>query len=168
MSFDNYKFRKCMSNFTTGIAIVTFDDQSCKTHGITINSLSSVSLNPPLILFCLHKDSFKRQFFYNGSNFAVNILNQYQESVARAFAKHDDIELQQEKNLYHKNNANSIPVLHDVTSYMICKTYDIYPGGDHDIIVASVSDLDYNMDKQPLLYFQSKYFMGKFEIDKPK
>lgn len=152
---DSRSFRQFMGCFATGITVVTLRNEKNEAVGLTINSLTSVSLEPPLILFCLDRRAHLYPVFQKEAHFAVNILAEDQQNVSQHFAYYNYPE--KPKNLWDKPQ-NKCPILRGTLGWMICKTQKIHKAGDHDIFVADVLKLHMRkMQKDPLLYFQSRY-----------
>src|SRR2546430_8376756 len=80
------KFREVMSNFATGITVVTTVDKHGKPYGLTVNSFTSVSLHPPLVLVCLDNKLSGFQAFKDSRKFGVSLLSERQEDLSRMFA----------------------------------------------------------------------------------
>src|SRR5262249_19866131 len=83
------QFRQVMGNFATGITVVTTRDRSGNPYGLTVNSFTSVSLNPLLVLVCLDHKLSGLQAFKDSKHFGVSILAHHQEDLSRMFAKKD-------------------------------------------------------------------------------
>src|SRR5581483_706237 len=83
------QFRQVMGNFPTGITVVTTRDKDGTPYGLTVNSFTSVSLNPVLVLVCLHLRLSGLQICKDSKHFGVSILSEHQEDVSRMFAKKD-------------------------------------------------------------------------------
>src|SRR5438477_12293560 len=83
------KFRQVMGNFATGITVVTTVDKSGKPYGLTVNSFTSVSLEPVLVLVCLDVRLSGLQAFKDSKHFGVSMLSEHQEDLSRIFAKKD-------------------------------------------------------------------------------
>ena len=88
MTLDTREFRDVMGTFTTGVTIITTLENEM-LHGITANSFTSVSLSPPLVMFCLGKSSTNFEFFMEADCFAVNILTEQQDSLSARFVNPD-------------------------------------------------------------------------------
>lgn len=152
---DQRSFRQLMGCFATGITVVTARGEDGKPIGVTINSLTSVSLDPPLVLFCLGKWAYLHPTFQKVTRFAVNILSAEQEDVSRYFA--NTRTNPKPKNLWARAQMET-PLLRDTLGWMICDKYKTYKGGDHDIILGEVLKLVKNdRTVDPLLYFHSRY-----------
>jgi flavin reductase (DIM6/NTAB) family NADH-FMN oxidoreductase RutF len=148
-------FKKAVGKYPTGVCVITtnFDDS---LWGFTANSFTSVSLEPPLVSFCLAKSAGSLNAFDNAGYFAVNILSDDQEDIARHFAskiadKFSNIpyKLEQEYNL---------PLLEQASSNLLCKKIQQLECGDHIIFIGQVLKTHLNETKKPLIYF-AKSFM---------
>ena len=146
---DKKTFKSCMSLFGTGIAVVTtkYKEQS---FGITINSFCSVSLDPPMILYCIDKNANRFTQLYNTEKFFINILSSDQKDISIAFSKND-------KKKWSTALDNDLKI--DGSCCVLeCETKHRYEGGDHKIIVAKVkSCLLKNESLNPLIYHKSNY-----------
>lgn len=155
---DTLKFRRALSEFATGVGIVTTVDGKGNNVGITISSFNSVSLEPPLVLWSVGLDSMSYEAFIAAEYFAVHILGQDQMSLCDRFAqrsesKFDDVDC--------TKGLHGIPILPDFAACFECKTEHVYPGGDHKIIVGRVHRVE-ERPKQPLIYHRSR-FLGAAE-----
>jgi len=152
---DSRSFRQLMGCFATGVTVVTLNDPDLGRAGITINSVTSVSLSPPLILFCLDKKAHLYPAFRRAEFFAVNILSASQESVSRHFANY---RLYPESKKMWDRAQQGCPLLHGTLGWVICRKTATYKGGDHDIFLGEVVKLSRRKGThKPLLYVQSKY-----------
>lgn len=154
-------FKKVMSKFTTGIAIVTTLDTEQKPFGLTINAFSSLSLDPPMILFCLAKKTRFYSYLSNQSYFTINILADNQKDLSIHFAK--PFFGDQWDNIDFELGQNNCPQLKNTLGIIECEKGAIYDGGDHDIILGKVLVLK-STDVQPLLYFSGRYCALESEI----
>lgn len=152
---DSRAFRHLMGCFVTGIAVATILDPKLGRVGITINSLTSVSLKPPLILFCLDKKAHVYKPFSRAEAFAINILADDQQDVSQYFANYH--KNPEPKNLWAKKIQPS-PILKDTLGWMVCRRIEMYKGGDHSIFLGETIALHRDPNKKsPLIYFQSEY-----------
>ncbi|MGF1592895.1 MAG: flavin reductase family protein [Kiloniellaceae bacterium] len=154
MMFDSFAFRRALGRFATGVTVVTARDPSGVNQGITINSFSSVSLEPPLILFCLDREAFSFDSFCKAERFAVNVLGagQHELSVRFSTAATDKWE-----GVGYDLWTGDLPVLQGCLANMGCRHEHLYEGGDHVIIVGRVERLQVAGEGDPLIYFQSGY-----------
>lgn len=150
--FSSEDFRATMGKFTTGVTVVTTpaDDG---IHGMTANSFTSVSLNPPLVLVSVNKQANTHRYIPLSKCFGVNILRSDQRDVANHFAGKVDLDVQRKITYTYIDN---IPVMTDCLASIACRLWAKYDGGDHSLYVGEVIALDANSG-DPLVFFQSKY-----------
>ena len=147
------QFRQVMGNFATGITVVTTMDAHGKPYGLTVNSFTSVSLDPVLVLVCLDNRLSGLQAFVNSRHFGVSILSEHQEDVSRIFAKKD---AERPPDIYIEGKLG-VPLLRNSIATMECETVKIYEGGDHQIFLGRVEHCEVTQLDHPLLYFRGKY-----------
>jgi flavin reductase (DIM6/NTAB) family NADH-FMN oxidoreductase RutF len=137
MSPDPAAMRRVCGHFTTGVTVVTaVADEGW--IGATVNSFTSVSLDPPWVLFCLRHDSRLLTAIRAEGQFAVSILAAGQSGVAMDFAAKG---LPSFDGLDCLTGATGAPVLRDSVGYLECRLAEEYPGGDHRIVVGAVTAL---------------------------
>lgn len=129
-------YRGGLGRFVTGVAVVTFEGPEGR-HGITINSFTSVSLNPPLVLISIGHSSRSHDMLFD-KPFTVNILGAEQESVAWHFAGRPN-----DSAIWVDGDVS--PRLAGTISWFECAPYANYPGGDHTLFLGEVKDFDYRM-----------------------
>ena len=146
-------FKKTLSAFATGITVVA-TKYNLTLYGKTINSFSSLSLSPPLVLFSLDNKSSKLNIFKNSKKITINILSKKQQLISNNFAKKnpewEDIEYDLLK--------NGNPIIKNCVSNLDCKIIDKIKKGDHLIFICQVSQVINNDKLKPLIYYKSKYF----------
>jgi flavin reductase (DIM6/NTAB) family NADH-FMN oxidoreductase RutF len=147
------QFRQVMGNFATGITVVTTRDGSGKPYGLTVNSFTSVSLDPVLILVCLDNKLSGLQAFRDSKHFGISILCDKQEDISRMFAKKDS---ERPASIYFEGKLG-MPLLRNSIAVMECETVRVYEGGDHQIFLGEVQHAEVFQLDQPLLYFRGKY-----------
>lgn len=145
MNIKNLK--KCLSLFATGItSIVT--KNSKKYIGITVNSFSSVSLEPPLVMWCIDKKSSSiKSFLKVKNNYEIIFLSKSQRKISNKFASSDN----------EVNTLSLKKIKKDSLGYMICSFYKKLSAGDHYIILHKVKTFRVLNHKKPLLFYKSKY-----------
>jgi flavin reductase (DIM6/NTAB) family NADH-FMN oxidoreductase RutF len=146
-------FRQVMGNFATGITVVTTRDSHGQPYGLTVNSFTSVSLDPILVLVCLDNRLTGLQAFRDSKSFGVSILSEHQEDLSRMFAKKDS---ERPSSIYFDGKLG-LPLLRNSLAVMECKTVKIYEGGDHQIFLGEVESAEVLQKDHPLLYFRGKY-----------
>lgn len=154
MTFDSATFRQALGCFATGVAVVTAQDSKGQNRGITVNSFSSVSLDPPLILFCLDKGAMSFDVFHQVENFAVNVLGEHQHELSIRFAT---AAIDKWEGVGYELWPGRLPVLHDCLANLACRRETLYEGGDHLIVVGRVERLRAAGEGDPLVYYQSRY-----------
>lgn len=148
------KFRRLMGLWTTGIAIVMTDTDDVVT-GMTINSLTSVSLNPLLLLICVRNGSATGTQVIKNGRFSVNILSEDQEGVSRQFSGGP---AGADKLVYEETGRDI--TLQGAMAAFHCNVENTYPGGDHQIIVSKVTGISgQQADARPLLFHKGGYAM---------
>ena len=145
--------RQAFGSFATGVTVVTTLDAKGNPVGLTANSFSAVSLNPPLVLWCISLNTPSFAAFRDGSHYAINVLSADQEEISNRFATPSPDKF---AGLDWKAGAGGVPVLNGCIANFECRNVHQYPGGDHLIMVGQVEHYRANMDA-PLLFFASKY-----------
>jgi 3-hydroxy-9,10-secoandrosta-1,3,5(10)-triene-9,17-dione monooxygenase reductase component len=150
------ELRKAFGSFTTGVTVVTAVSPDGSPIGITANSVTSVSLDPPLLLWCLGNRSSGLAAFGQSAPFAVHILSERQADIASHFAKSGrpkfDVDMAWQAN-------PQPPRIADVVTRIDCVVDALHPGGDHTIIVGRVTGVE--MHALPPLAFHASRF-GRF------
>ncbi|MFC1672791.1 flavin reductase family protein [Pseudomonadota bacterium] len=154
---DERSFRQAMGSFATGVCVITTQRADGEAVGMTVNSFSSVSLAPPLVLFCLGQDSPRGHAMIEAGRFNVNILAADQVAASNHFAKPGE-GIAPEGG--HSPADNGCPSLHGAVSVIECDLETTHPGGDHTIIVGRVTRLTTDMERQPLLYARGYRQLG--------
>ena len=145
-------FKKTLSAFATGITVVATKYNSI-LYGKTINSFSSLSLSPPLILFALDKKSSKLNIFKKSETITINILSKKQQIISNNFAKKNP----DWKDIQYNLLKNGNPIIKNCVSNLDCKIIDKIKKGDHLIFICKVLKVINNDKLKPLIYYNSKY-----------
>ena len=149
-------FKQVLSNWGSGVTIVSTPGMDGKPYGLTVSSFTSVSLDPPLILVCLDNRIGGLQAFKDSGRFGVSVLADGQADLSTLFARKDT---ERPAELYF-TGTTGVPLLKDSLATLECKTYAMHAGGDHQILVGQVEAASLgaaNDGKGPLLYFRGKY-----------
>lgn len=157
VAVDLSQFRRALSCFATGVAVVTTVDSSGAKVGMTINSFNSVSLDPPLVLWSVAEDSYSYDVFTRAEHFAVNVLSMHQKDLADRFAQSNNDKFD---GLRHGEGLHGVPLLSDFAACFECRTEHIYSGGDHKIIVGRVLRVE-DHDKDPLIFYRGHYLRSR-------
>jgi flavin reductase (DIM6/NTAB) family NADH-FMN oxidoreductase RutF len=151
MGYDSLKtLRK--GKFATGVAVMTCSG-SGGPCGITANSFSSVSLEPPLVLWNIAKVSNSLQAYLDADYFAINILSAGQRVLSSHFAQTDHTLFE---SIEYVSSAQDVPLLNGTVACLECRTHQIHDCGDHYIIVGEVENYSSN-DGEPLLFYSGQY-----------
>jgi 3-hydroxy-9,10-secoandrosta-1,3,5(10)-triene-9,17-dione monooxygenase reductase component len=152
LSPDQLAFRRTMGAFATGVAVLTTSWQG-SDYGMTINSLTSLSLDPCLLLVCTVKGSLTGQAIAGRRAFGVSLLAHDQQHVSSRFVGQVPDRF---KGIDTIASENGIPLIAGALAHFDCSVYDIHEGGDHDIIVGRV-DRCHAHHGEPLLFFRGGY-----------
>ncbi|MSQ50409.1 MAG: flavin reductase [Betaproteobacteria bacterium] len=152
--FDARGFRNALGRFPTGVAIVTTRDAQGGLHGLTVNSFTSASLEPPLILWSLRNASRMMPKFLEVENFAVNLLAEEHLEDGRLFAVSGPREFNTEKWLVSNRHG---PLLINAAATFNCRTASRVPAGDHMVFLGEVQTFSYS-STSPLLFHAGRFF----------
>jgi flavin reductase (DIM6/NTAB) family NADH-FMN oxidoreductase RutF len=131
---DPSTMRRTMGRFATGVAVVTALDAG-QPHGMTVNSLTSVSLDPPLLLVCLTTGARTTEAVVNAGRFAVNILGARQETIAMRFARRGADHFE---GLSLRYGQHRVPVVPDALAHLECSVERDLQAGDHTVVIGHV------------------------------
>ena len=151
--FDVRDLRRAFGQYTTGVTVVTTRDESGRPWGMTANSFTSVSLNPPLVLWAAAKSSPSLPAFVAADRFAVNVLASDQHHLSRQFAtsgaeKFDGVDL--------VSDPSDVPVLEGVVAHFVCRTTQTVDAGDHVVIFGEVESYE-APGGEPLVFHSGAY-----------
>ena len=154
-------FRKVLGTFPTGVTVVTAKDGAGGPIGLTANSFTSVSLNPPLVLVCVDHRSNSLGPLRSSKSFAINILSEEQKELCMLFAS------KTENRFEHINWAKGVlgdPIFPDAIGILECETHQIVEAGDHDIIIGRAVSAAESASR-PLGYFRGGFYSVSLEQD---
>ena len=151
-NLDSKFLRKTLGKYSTGVTIVTSIDNDGIPIGMTVNSFTSVSLLPALVLWCIDKKQPSYNSFMNAEGYAVNILSKDQNDICYKFASQLDNKFQ---NVDWKISENGFPLLKNSLAWFDCKKWNYYAGGDHEILVGEVTSFD-SFELEPLTYWNGQ------------
>ncbi|MDC0033529.1 flavin reductase family protein [Alphaproteobacteria bacterium] len=155
MSIEPREFRDTVGCFATGITIITTVDADGNPVGLTANSFSSVSLDPPMVLFCLDRNVASFDAFQPNGHFAINILSTGQQDLSNRFAKSGP---EKWDGVAFDTWDTGSPILPGCLASLECKVSSINEGGDHVIVIGEVICMTRaDQDVMPLLYFRGGY-----------
>ncbi|MEU7987991.1 flavin reductase family protein [Streptosporangium canum] len=155
---DGKWFRSVLGHFATGVvAITAVDPESGEPCGLAANSFTSVSLDPPLVAFCVAHTSTSWPRLRAAKTQTVNVLAEHQEPVCAALASRGGDKF---ADLRWTESPGGNPVIHEALAWIDCSIEAEHPAGDHVIVVARVHQLGVHGDGGPLLFFRGGY--GRF------
>ncbi len=149
--------RQVLGRFPTGVVVVTASDGAVP-FGLSVNSFTSVSLDPPLIAFCADRRSGSWAAIRRSGAFCVNVLAEDQEAVSRAFATRG---AEKFGGVGWSPAPSGSPLLDGVLAWIDCRIEAVHDGGDHEICVGRVDQLGVERDEGPLVFYRGGY--GRFE-----
>lgn len=139
MSMDSEAMRRTMRLWSCGVTVVTTSDGSTR-EGMTASSFTSISLEPPLILVCLHKQARTAQLIQETGFYAVSILGAGQQEISAQFAGYTELPEDADRfyNVATFTAETGAPILQDAIAWLDCKMYGVHDGGTHTILVGEV------------------------------
>jgi flavin reductase (DIM6/NTAB) family NADH-FMN oxidoreductase RutF len=157
-AIDGARFRQVLGHFATGVTVITAATPEGPA-GLAVGSFTSLSLDPPLVAFCPDKRSTSWPKIREAGSFCVNILARDQEVVCRAFASKGTDKFQ---GLGWEPAGTGAPRLAGVLAWIDCTIEAVHDGGDHEICVGRVQELDVGEEEDgPLVFYRGGY--GRFE-----
>lgn len=151
-------FRKVMGHFVTGVSVVTALDGE-RPLGITVNALSSVSLQPPLVMVALDRRRFLTPVLRAGGRYAVNILAEDQQALSDCFAGAPVAPGREDfcGAAWHPG-PTGLPLLDGAIATLECTVVETFSAGDHDLFIGQVDTLgSHGREAMPLLYYRRRY-----------
>lgn len=156
MGVDPLKFRGIIGHFATGVTIITTADGE-HLQGMTANAISSLSLDPVMILICVEKSTYTHGVIDRAGIFAVNILGEHQESVSRVFAKRGEPEKGSLRGQGFTIGETGAPILTGCLAFLECRVAEKLEGGDHSIFLGEVVHQGVEEEMRPLVFFRGGY-----------
>lgn len=148
-----HSFKDALSRFATGVCVVTAMGDAGSPDGLTISSFTSVSLDPPLVLFCLGRKNEALVRAARNGRFAVNILSEDQEEISEIFASQLAYKFAR---VACTPGASGCPLIKDALAAIECSLHASYEGGDHLIVLGLVERLSV-LGGKPLLRYRGRY-----------
>jgi flavin reductase (DIM6/NTAB) family NADH-FMN oxidoreductase RutF len=145
--------RRVAGYFATGVAVVTTRDESGRVYGLTMNAVSSLSLDPSLFLICVDRTSKSLCALLESEVFAINFLAREQEELSRVFASKVEDKF---AGVGYHTSLTGAPLLDGALAAVECSVIDTYPGGDHVIVSGQVENVEIT-GGEPLLFYQGGY-----------
>lgn len=147
-------FREATASFATGVTVITTLTAEGDPIGITANSFTSVSLDPPLVLFSLARRAYSAPLFEQADSYAINILNAAQLPIADRFARAG---ADKWSGVSFTSGIDGSPLLDGALSCIECRPYASYDGGDHLIFVGRTVRISRGSECAPLLFYKRSF-----------
>jgi flavin reductase (DIM6/NTAB) family NADH-FMN oxidoreductase RutF len=154
MTHDPRELRNTLGQFATGVCLITVVDGAGRSLALTANSFSSVSLDPPLVLWSLQCNSEVYDAFVAPPCYAINVLARSQEGLSSRYAKKGDHVLDPS---HYEAGDNGAPLVRDALAFFECSLETTHEGGDHTIIVGRVTRFSAAAKGDPLLFYGGSY-----------
>ncbi len=155
MTFDSKDYRTALGCYATGVAVVSVLDEARLPRGVTVNSFNSVSLEPPLVSFCIDRAAYSFPCFQKAEHFVVNVLAEDQQDLSVRFASpHPD----KWDGIAYETWESGAPILPGCLVNLECALDAVHDAGDHIILIGLVTRLALGpAGSRPLLYFRGAY-----------
>ncbi len=150
---DTKAFKNAMSRWATGVTIITTRAPTGELAGFTASSFSSLSLEPPLVLFCLGEEAVSYPAFHAADGFAVHILAREQEPLSARFAEKGGDKF---ADVDWSEGSRGVPLIQGALACLECRKIQMYAGGDHRVFLGEVEAVHVK-DGAPLLYYRGEY-----------
>ncbi|WP_025601126.1 flavin reductase family protein [Burkholderia sp. WSM2230] len=151
---DSRAFRRCLGQYPTGVAVITASHGSGPV-GMTVNSFASVSLDPPLILWSIRRESRSVEVFRSAEHFVVNVLAHNQVEVSQWFCKSDPEKFEL---VTWEAGLGGAPLIHGAVAQLECQRFSVQEAGDHLILIGEVKQYAH-FDGKPLTFSNGEYAM---------
>lgn len=145
-------FRQLLGAFPTGVTVITTLDRTGRPIGMTVSSVSSVSLAPPLLSICIHRDARMHDLLPREHPFCLNVLSADQRSLSERFA----IATVPFGEVPHIADEHGIPLIEGAAAHIRCRVTDSHEAGDHTVFFALVEDGSV-AERLPLIHHRSRY-----------
>ncbi|MDO8771467.1 MAG: flavin reductase [Burkholderiaceae bacterium] len=156
-AFDSKEFRRALGSFPTGVAIITSRETDGEPAGLTCNSFSSVSLEPPIVLWSLRKASKSIDIFKAAKSFAINVLAEDQDHLSQRFAtssiakKFDGVAW--------SIGYDNLPLIDQCVARFECRTLAQHDAGDHIVFMGQVEKFEIVREEDSLVFYKGAYMM---------
>lgn len=147
------QFRQAMAQFATGVAIVTCANSEGSPVAMTVNSFTSVSVDPPLVLWCVNRTILPFPAFHDAANFAIHVLHAGQQDISNHFAVDREDKF---SGIAHAHGIGGVPILKDFLALYECETHTRFDAGDHVVIVGRLLACELR-EGDPLVFHAGGY-----------
>jgi flavin reductase (DIM6/NTAB) family NADH-FMN oxidoreductase RutF len=154
MQIDSRELRNVLGHFATGVCVVTAVDKSGTAIGMTVNSFSALSLDPPLVLWCIQKDSDRFDAYNEASGFGVSVLGEDQQELSDRYARAQQYAM--DAGSFRLGKSGQALLLTSIANFG-CELTERIDGGDHIIMVGRVVEMASIPDSRPLVFYRGEY-----------
>jgi len=151
---DGREYRNALGCYPTGVIVMTGLADDGERIGLTINSFTAVSLDPPLVSMCLARTANSFETLQMSHGFVLNVLRDDQQRISGRFAKSG---VDKWRGVDYRDGINGVPVLVPNLAAFQCSRYAEHDGGDHIIVIGRVEAVEYDADAAPLVFHQGGY-----------
>jgi 3-hydroxy-9,10-secoandrosta-1,3,5(10)-triene-9,17-dione monooxygenase reductase component len=153
---DTHALRQALGSFVSGITVITCAEADAQPVGVTVSSFCSLSLDPPMVLWCLARDARSTPAFLNADRFAVHVLAHNQWHVAEQFAMRGGDKF---RAVQWAQSVRDVPLIEDCAVRFECRRDAVHEGGDHLIVTGEIEHFQVN-DLAPLAYHKGRYALA--------
>ncbi|TCS64243.1 flavin reductase family protein [Varunaivibrio sulfuroxidans] len=154
VNVDQATFRNALSNFASGVTVVSACDENAHPYAMTVSAFTSLSLDPPLILVCIGQNSARAEKFSQARFFAVNVLSAGQVALSDRFARTQGIDFD---GVDYDLWDHGAPILRGAVATLECERSKMHEEGDHYIMIGRVLRAQFDESRRPLLHFRREY-----------
>ena len=148
-------FKNVLSRWASGVSVVTTNDDGM-LYGLTVSSFASVSLDPPLVLVCLHSSNRMPEMIRQSARFGVSILGADQEEASNYFARPGREPTEEFTEIPGRFTTSGQPVVDGALAHLVCEVHALIPQGTHTIVIGRVVET-HHLDGEPLVYYHRSY-----------
>ena len=151
---DTRSLRNVLGCYATGVAVIAARTAALQHVGVTVNSFSSLSLDPPLVMFSLVKTAGVLAHFQQAEHFSVNILSHKQEALSNMFARPSSASWD---SVDHVDGEGGCALISGCLAQLECRRHEEIDGGDHRIFIGAVVRYHLLSPERPLLFYRGRY-----------
>ena len=153
---DETLFKDVMARIPKPVAVITTATE-LGYHGITVSSFGSLSLHPPLMYTCIFHENQSHDRLFEVEAFAVNVLARKHTFYAEQFAGQTPLADPAFSRVAHSLSSSGIPLIDDCVSWIECRPWTNYPGGDHTIFIGEIERITMGEADDPLIYYNREF-----------
>ena len=154
MELDERQYRNALGRFTTGICVVSAVSEANAPIAMTINSFSSLSLNPSLVQWSIKKKSMCYPLFSRLDRYTISVLSDKQAHISQRYAKPGEHAMHPDD---YSSTESGVPHIKGSLAHFVCKSWGQMEAGDHDILIAAVEGFSTDAEGKPLVFFGGGY-----------